>query len=478
MPQTTEAQPAAPGLVRGLRTRDAALITVGSVLGTGIFITTSDIARLLPHPGLILAVWMLGGVLTLAGALTYAELGAMFPKAGGQYHFLKEAYGPVWGFLFGWAAFTVINSGGIAALAVGFGEYLGSFVPFFSTGNVLWAVVLGGWTWSVSGGQVAGMLAILLLTAVNYIGLKEGTIVQNVVTIVKIGSIVGLAVVGLMVPPVVSQQLGAPIPPAATLTGFGLAMVAVLWSFDGWYGATASAGEMADPKRSLPLGLVIGTLVITALYGLMNLVYIRAVPVELMPETARIGETAASALFGPTGARFVSMAVLVSTFGCISSTILWAPRIYLAMAEDRLFFASLARVHPRHRTPGAAIVTQGVWAAALTLSGTYEQLYTYVIFAGMAFHVATGMAVIVLRSTRPDAPRPYRAWGYPLVPMLFVVSSLAIVLNTLWGRPYESIAGLGLVALGLPAYFWWKRQGLVSREAPPCRPGGKPLSRS
>jgi basic amino acid/polyamine antiporter, APA family len=455
-----------PALVKGLGTWDAALITIGSVLGTGIFLTTSDMARVLPHPGLILLAWACGGVLTLAGALTYAELGAMFPRAGGQYHFLKEAYGPLWGFLFGWTAFAVINCGGIAALAVGFGQYLGSFVPFFSTSQVLWTVPLG-WSWSVTGAQLAGAVAILFLTAVNYIGLREGTLVQNIVTLMKIGSVVGLGVLGLVVaaPIAVSPQLGASLPSTPLLAAFGMAMIAVLWSYDGWYGITASAGEMSNPKRNLPLGLLIGTVTITLLYVLMNLVYVRALPVEEMATAERIGERAADVLFGPIGAKLVTVAVLISTFGCISSTILWAPRIYLAMAEDRLFFSALARVHPRYRTPGASIVAQGAWSIVLALSGSYQQLYTYVIFAGTAFHVATGAAVFVLRRARPEADRPYRAWGYPVVPLLFVLSSLAIVVNTVFQMPLESIAGLGLVALGVPAYLHWQRAVSRDRES-------------
>jgi APA family basic amino acid/polyamine antiporter len=445
-----------PALVRGLGTFDGALITIGSILGTGIFITTADIARVLPHAGLILAVWVVGGLLTLAGALSYGELGAMFPRAGGQYHFLKEAYGPLWGFLFGWAAFLVINTGGIAALAVGFGEYLGSFVPFFSTSHALLRVPVGPWVWQVSGGQLAGAAAIIFLSCVNYIGLKEGAGVQNAVTIVKVASIIGLAGVGLVVAAPVQPNLGAPLPAGNVLSAFGVGMIAVLWSFDGWYGLTASAGEMRNPGRSLPLGLILGTLVVTILYVVMNVVYLRAMPVSAMGQTSRIGETAAAILFGSVGARLVSLAVLISTFGCISSTILWASRIYLPMAQDGLFFRSLAVIHPRHLTPGACVLAQGAWATALTLSGTYEQLYTYVVFAATAFHVATGSAVFVLRRTRPDAPRPYRTWGYPWVPALFVISSLVLVANTLTEKPAESLIGLGLVALGLPAFAWWR----------------------
>jgi len=447
----------APQLVRGLGALDAALITIGSILGTGIFITTGDIARALPHAGLILAVWIVGGLLTLAGALTYAELGAMFPKAGGQYHFLREAYGPLWGFLFGWASFFVIMSGGIATLAVGFGEYLGSFLPFFSTGHQLVQIPLGSRHFAVNGGQLAGALAIVLLTAVNYVGLREGVGLQNFVTWVKVGSILGLGVLGLLIPATATPQLFAPLTGTGLGAAFGIAMIAVLWSFDGWYAVTNMAGEMRRPERELPLGLVAGTAAVTLLYVLMNLVYLRALPVEAMSATSRIGEAAASALFGPIGGRLISVAVLISTFGCISSTILCAARIYLPMAQDGVFFPALARIHPRYSTPASCILAQGLWATALTFSGSYEQLYTYVVFAMVLFHAATGAAVIVLRRTRPDAPRPYRTWGYPWVPLVFILSSLALVANTLIEKPLESGTGLLLLALGLPAYAYWRR---------------------
>jgi APA family basic amino acid/polyamine antiporter len=444
-----------PQLVRGLGVWDAALLTIGSILGTGIFITTGDIARVVPHAGMILVLWAVGGILTLAGALTYAELGVLFPRAGGQYQFLKEAYGPLPGFLFGWGAFFIIMSGGIATLAVGFGEYLGAFVPFFSTRNPVLALPFGGPV--LNGGQLAGALAIALLTAVNYLGLKEGAGLQNLVTVVKVASILGLAAFGLAVPATAPAQLAAPLPPGNLLAALGVGMIAVFWSFDGWYAVTNVGSEMRRPDRDLPRGLILGTVAVTLLYVLMNLVYVRALSVEEMGRTPRIGEAAAQVLFGPIGARLITVAVLVSTFGCISATILYAARIYLPMAQDGVFFPALARIHPRYRTPSASILAQGVWSILLAFSGSYEQLYTYVIFAVVLFHAATGAAVFVLRRRIPDAPRPYRAWGYPFVPLVFVLSSAALVLNTLVEKPKESALGLGLLLLGVPAYLWWRR---------------------
>ena len=452
------------GLVRGLSTLDGTLLTIGSIVGTGIFLTTSDMARVLPHPGLILLVWLAGGLLTLAGALTYGELGAMYPRAGGLYHFVREAYGPLWGFLYGWTAFLVIMSGGIAAIGVAFGEYLGSFLPFFGTGNILASVPLGGWTWTLSGGQVAAVGAIVVLTGVNHLGLKEGAWVQNALTVLKIGAIVGLGALGLLAPAQTAPRLLAPVGgiPGGLLAAFGVAMIAALWTYDGWYGLTCSAGEMRNPGRSLPLGLILGTLVVTAMYLLLNLVYLRALPIPEMAGTPRVAEAAAAALFGPTGARIVSAVVLVSAFGCLSATILYSSRIYLPMAEDGLFFRSLARVHPRYRTPVACLWAQSGWSALLALSGTYSQLYTYVIFASVVFHAMTAAAVFLLRRRRPDHPRPYKAWGYPVVPALFILACLLLIGNTLVESPVESFWGLGVVALGLPAYVLFRRSSQSS----------------
>ncbi len=445
------------GLVRRLGRWDATFLTVGAVIGTGIFITTADIARVLPNQGMILLVWMLGGFLTLAGALTYAELGALFPRAGGMYHFLKEAYGTFWGFLYGWACFLIIMSGGIAALAVAFGEYLGSFVPLFSTRNVLFSLPIGGWTWSVSGGQLAAGLAILLLTAVNYLGVREGVGVQNFLTVFRIGSIIVFVGLAFLVEAPAAVSFVSPLPEVSLLAAIGVGMIAALWTYDGWYGPTFSAGEMRDPQRTLPFGLIWGTVIVMVLYALINIVYLRVLPLEVMAETPRIAETAATALFGAGGGKLMSFAVLVSTFGCLSATILYSSRIYLPMARDGVFFRGLAAVHPRFHIPGRSLWAQSLWAVVLALSGTYEQLYTYVIFAGLLFHVATAGAVIVLRRNRPDLERPYRVFGYPCVPMLFILGSFLLLAITLVEKPVESLIGLFFIAAGVPAYAWWRR---------------------
>jgi APA family basic amino acid/polyamine antiporter len=455
---TPRARSTQPELVRGLGVWDGVLLTISGIVGTGIFLTTADIARVLPHGGMILLVWIVGGALTLAGALSYAELGAMFPRAGGMYHFLKEAYGPLWGFFYGWASFWVIMTGGIAAIAVGTGEYLGAFFPYFSTRHILLTAPLGGYSWTLSGGQLAAAIFIAVLTAINVVGLRQGAMVQNALTVAKVGAIGAFLVFGFLVPAKASPQLAGALPPGNLLSAFGVGMIAALWTFDGWYGLTFSAGEMRNPGRNLPLGLVGGTAAVTAIYLLLNWVYLRALPAAEMGEHPRIAEAAAQTLFGERGAQLLTAAVLVSSLGCLAATILYAARIYLPMAQDGLFFRGLAEVDPRHRTPARCLIWQGMWSVLLTLSGKYDQLYTYVIFIATLMHVATGLAVFVLRRKRPDAPRPYRVWGYPVVPALFVLASAVLVANTLRERPVESLGGLGILALGLPAYVYWRRR--------------------
>ena len=459
-------------LVRGLGVWDATLLTIGSIVGTGIFLTTSDMVRVLPHAGLVLLVWLAGGLLTLAGALTYAELGVMFPRAGGQYQYLKEAYGPFWGFLFGWSGFLVGMSGGNAAIAVGFGEYLGGFLPWFSTQHVLAAVPIGGWSWTLSGGQIAAALAILLLTAINHVGLRAGAGAQNVLTAIKLAAMVGLVVFGLLatMPAARAAEATAAASPAlpagtALLAAFGVAMIASLWTYDGWYGVTCAAGELKNPARNLPRGLIGGTLIVVVLYLLLNVVYFRALPVSAVAAAPRVAEMAAGALFGPWAARLMAAAVLVSSFGCLSASLLYTSRIYQPMAADGLFFRALGRVHPKHHVPVASLWAQGAWTTVLALSGTYQQLYTYAVFSLVLFHVMTAAAVIVLRRRRPDVPRPYRTWGYPLVPLLFIGACLLLIGNTLVAKPVESLLGTGLLVLGVPAYGLFRRRARTSTAA-------------
>jgi basic amino acid/polyamine antiporter, APA family len=443
---------AAPGLRRALGTLDATLLTIGAVIGTGIFLTAGDVVRALPHPMLALGAWLAGGLISLAGALAFAEMGAMYPRAGGAYHYLREAWGRLPAFLYGWTCLLVIMSGGVAAIAVGFADYFGTFVPLLSSERVLWSVG----AWQVHGSQLTAVVAILLLTWANVIGVRNGASVQNFFTFIKLGAIAALVGFGLTSG---GQVASIPLPamtPSQMVVAVGVALVAVLWAFDGWYSPTFAAGELRDPARALPRGLIAGLVVVTVIYLALNWVYLKALPLETLAATSRAAEGAA-ATFGAGAARLVAAAVSISAFGCLAATILYSSRIYQPMAADGVFFRRVAAIHPRYHTPVAALWLQGVWAAALALTGGYTALFTYVVFGGVLFHVATGLALFRLRATRPNAERPYRAWGYPLVPALFVVGMLLITGSTLVVAPKESLLGLVLIAAGLPAYWWWRR---------------------
>lgn len=451
------------GLRRALGARDGALLTVGAMVGTGIFLVAGDVARAVPHPALVLAVWAVGGALTLTGALAYAELGAMFPRAGGLYHFVREAWGPLPAFLYGWTCLLVIMTGGIAAIGVGFGEYLGALVPAFSSGRVVLA--LGGW--SVSGAQCAAVLAIALLTVVNHFGVRPGATLQNAFTVAKVAAVVALVVLafGARAAPVPA----APVPLVPPLAAIGLALVAALWTYDGWYALTFAAGEMRAPARDLPRALVGGVAAVTVLYLLLNAVYLRALPVATLAASPRAAEAAAGALAGARGSALVALAVVVSSFGCLAATILYASRLYSPMSDDGVFPRLFARIHPRWRTPAAALWLQGAWAAALALTGGYTALFTYVTFGSLLFHLLGGLALFRLRAVRPAAVRPYRAHGYPFVPGLFVAATLLLAGVTLAGTPRESTLGLLAIAAGLPAYAWWRR-GRARAVAPAADP--------
>jgi len=444
---------AGPSLRRTLGARDGASLTIGAMVGTGIFLTAGDVARAVPHPALVLAVWLIGGALTLAGALAYAELGAMFPRAGGLYHFVREAWGPLPAFLFGWTCLLVIMTGGIAAIAVGFGEYLGALIPFFSSSRVAFAFG----SWSVSGAQLAAAGAIVLLTAVNQLGVREGALVQNVFTLCKvivIGVLVafGLGTAGVAAPP------SGPVMAGFAWPALGLALVASLWTYDGWYALTFAAGEMRDPSHDLPRELVNNVAAMTVLYLLLNVAYLRALPVHVLAASPRAAEAAAAVFLGRRGATFVSLAVVISSFGCLAATILYASRVYAPMAEDGVFPARFARIDSRHGTPVDALWLQGAWAVALALTGGYTSLFTYVTFGSLLFHLLGGLALFRLRVERPNAERPYRAHGYPIVPALFVGATLLLAATTLVNTPRESVLGLLAIGAGLPAYAWWRRR--------------------
>jgi APA family basic amino acid/polyamine antiporter len=446
------------GLVRAIGLGSAILFVVGSVIGSGIFLTTGGMAAIVPSAPLLLTAWVLGGALAITGGLTYAEMGAMFPRSGGVYVFLREAYGPLPAFLYGWAALFVVVSGGIAAVAVGFAEYLSYFVPALSHSRIVAFVHTPWLAVSVSAGQIVAATSIVILGAVNYVGVRSGNRVNAVLTAAKIGGLAALPIMALVawrvhpaLTPIVPPDLARPA------VSFGIAMIAVLWTYEAWYFVTYAAGEIKDPQRNVPRALVWGILVLTTVYLTVNLAYFFALSVDEMRGVTRIAERAATAMVGPRGATFVALTVVVSTFGCNAAALLAGSRLLFAMASDGVFFPAASRVHERYRTPHLAIIGLTAWSAILALSGTYDQLFTYVMFASILFSVAAGIALFRLRRTMPDRPRPYRTWGYPVIPLLFIAGATAFVLNTLVERPVQSLAGLGLLALGLPAYWYWKR---------------------
>jgi basic amino acid/polyamine antiporter, APA family len=445
-------------LVRAIGVGSAILFVVGSVIGSGIFLTTGVMAQTIPSVSLLLLAWTLGGVLAIAGGLTYAEMGAMFPRSGGVYVFLREAYGPLPAFLYGWAALLVVISGGIAAVAVGFAEYLSYFFPALSPSVVVMSADAGFTRISISAGQLVAAALIVVIGAINYVGVRRSNFVIVVVTVAKVGALAALPIIGILYTRV-TPVLTPVVPPdlARPAAAFGVAMIAVLWTYEAWYFVTYAAGEIKDPQRNVPRALVGGLLLLTTIYVVVNIAYFLALPLEEMQGVTRVAERAATVLVGPAGATFIALTVVLSTFGNNMAGMLAGSRLLFGMASDGVFFPSCRRVHERYRTPHVAIVALTIWSAVLALSGSYEQLFTYVMFASILFSVAAGAALFKLRRDRPDQMRPYRTLGYPAVPIVFIAGSAAFVLNTLIERPVESLSGLGLLALGLPVYWYWSQ---------------------
>jgi APA family basic amino acid/polyamine antiporter len=431
------------GLRRALGPFDLTMIAIGSTIGSGIFLTPSSIAQALPSPWFILAAWVLGGCMALAGALTFAELGGMMPQAGGMYVYLTEAYGGLAGFLFGWAYALVVNTGGVAALCVAFATYAGAIIPLDPTGRILLAV---------------GGLAVV--TVVNVLGVKQGGIFADIFTGLKLLGI-GLVIVAGIVGG--GEITGTAEPGGGPAGGWGgafaLAMVGVLWSYGGWQHTSFTAGEAVDPARTVPRAMVVGAAVVVGVYLLTNVAYMRLLPVSAIAGADRLAVEAVEPVFGATGGLLIALAICISVYGTAGIYTLTAPRIYFAMAADGVFFRSVAAVHPRFRTPSTAIVLQSLWAAVLILFwGTFEDLISYVVFTDWIFFAMTAAAVMVLRRRRPDAPRPYRVWGYPFTPLFFIAVAVWFVMNTLVQKPEQALAGLLFLALGVPAYLFWKRR--------------------
>jgi APA family basic amino acid/polyamine antiporter len=453
-------------LVRAIGLGSAVLFVMGSVIGSGIFLTTGVMAAALPSPALLLLAWFAGGVIALTGGLTYAELGAMFPRSGGIYVYLREAFGPLLAYLYGWAALLIFFSGGIAAVAVGFADYVSYFAPALSPSRVLLSVPTPLGQWTVSAAQIVAVVCIAALAWINYVGVRTGNRANVVITIAKVAGLAALPIMALLFSHTSPEWTPIVPPVARPLAAFGVAMIAVLWANDAWYCVTWIAGEMKNPQRDLPRALFYGISLLTLVYFVVNVAYLYALPMDELRGVGRVGEKAATALVGSRGASFVALTVVVSTLGCDLAAILAGARLLFAMAHDGVFLPVAARVHPVHRTPHIAIVALSSWSAILALSGTYEQLFTYVIFSSSLLHTIGAFGVFRLRWLRPDHPRPYRVWAYPVVPIVFILASGAVVLNTLMERPKESIAGLGFLALGLPFYWLSSRAGESEGQSP------------
>ena len=488
------AEAAAPGaLLRSLGLLDATMIVVGSMVGSGIFIVSADIARQVHSPGLLLIVWLVTGVMTMIGALCYGELAAAMPAAGGQYVYLRESLGPLWGFLYGWAMLLVVQTATIAAVAIAFAKFTGVLVPWFSSSTWLWQIgtlgpfhlwfgELGPYTVGLHTQNLFAILSIVLLTWVNLRGIHIGALVQNLFTYTKTGALVGVIVLGFLLATESALRAnfgmfwgpagpttGAETGWADTLTLIAVAMVGSLFAADAWNNVTFVAGEVKDPGRTLPRALAFGAGLVTLLYLLVNVSYLCVLPLAGTPgaPTAiergiqfatedRVATAVAEIVLGAGGAAIMAVAVLISTFGCNNGLILAGARIYYAMARDRLFFQSVGVLN-RHHVPGVALLVQGVWASLLCLSGTYSQLLDFLIFTVLLFYILTIAGLLVLRHTRPAMVRPYRVWGYPILPLLYLALAVFIEVQLLRYKPQYTWPGLLIILLGIPVYWLWKK---------------------
>src|SRR5229473_235905 len=498
-----------PGFVRAIGLFDGTMIVVGSMIGSGIFIVAADISRVTGSPGGLLLTWIITGLLTISAALAYGELAALFPHAGGQYVYLREAYSPLWGFLYGWTLFLVIQTGTIAAVAVGFARYLGVLFPSISpTTWIIHPISLGSkLAISLSIQQFVGIVMVVLITFLNTLGVRLGKLIQNIFTSAKTLSLLGLILIGVFVGrnhAAISDNFGhfwtvrgaLPIEPGAnffkgwfpTLTAasgffglavaFGLSQVGSLFSADAWNNIGFTAAEVKNPKRDVALSMAFGTMIVITLYCLANLAYLFTLPlvqIQTAPDD-RVATAALNAIFGPVGALMMAVAIIISTFGCNNGLILAGSRVAYAMARDGLFFRATGKLNAKG-VPGTALIYQGVWIAVLILlrtkkpDGSYGNLYSnlldYVVFAALLFYVLTIAGIFVLRKKRPEAERPYRAFGYPFVPVLYIVAAVAIMLVLLLYQTQTAGKGLEIVLIGVPVYViwsWWSRRAAKLRS--------------
>jgi APA family basic amino acid/polyamine antiporter len=451
------------GLVKGLGLVDATALVMGSMIGSGVFIVAADIARQVESPGLLIATWVATAILTLIAALSYGELAAAMPHAGGQYVYLREAFGPMYGFLYGWTLFMVIQTGTIAAVAVAFAKFAGVFAPWISAQNYL----VGSGRTGINTQEVVAIAIIVLLTAVNTRGIRTGAMVQNVFTFAKVAALLGLAISGFLVgrnAEAVASNFHGFMRNAdwgwTTVRLVGVAMVGALFSSDAWNNVTFTAGEVRNPRRNLPLSLALGVILVSALYIACQFVYLNVLTLPEIQHAAedRVATAAASRIFGPVAVKLMAAAIMISTFGCANGLILSGARVYFAMAKDKLFFRRAGELAPRTHSPVFALLVQCVWAVLLTLSGSYSDLLDYVIFAVLVFYILTIAGLFVLRRTRPDLDRPYKAIGYPVLPALYIAAASLIEVLLLMYKPNYTWPGLIIVLLGVPVYWVWRRK--------------------
>jgi APA family basic amino acid/polyamine antiporter len=452
------------GFVKGLGLTGATTLVMGSMIGSGIFIVSADVSRQVKSPGLLIVCWLLGALLTIVAALSYGELAAMLPHAGGQYVYLREAFGRLWGFLYGWTLFVVIQTGTIAAVAVAFAKYTGVFFPSISAANYL----LGSGKIGLTTQQLLAIAIIVVLTWVNTRGIKTGALVQNVFTFAKVASLLGLAVLGFLLgrnPAAIAANFGAHFWDGASFSFaavalVGTAMVGPLFSSDSWNNVTFAAAEVENPRRNLPLSLGLGVGVVSALYVACNFVYLSVLTlpqIQTAPED-RVATAVVSVMFGPVATSIMAAAIMVSTFGCLNGIILSGARVYYTMAHDKLFFKRAGHLNAQTHAPVWALAMQCVWAVLLTLSGQYNDLLDYVIFAVLLFYILTIGGLFRLRRTCPDLDRPYRAVGYPVLPALYILMAGLIEILLLVNKPAFTVRGLILVLLGVPVYFLWRQK--------------------
>ncbi len=439
------------GLRRQLSWLDATAIIIGTIIGSGIFITPGLVARGIPSPGLILITWIAGGFLCLLGALIFAELASFMPATGGIYVFLKEAFGPLISFIFGWLFLLVIKPGAIATITTGVAIYVGELIPLSTLGIKLVAI-----------------LVIILLSSIHYRGVRLGSNIQNVLTSIKIILVVGFIVLGFTSGASDWSLLSAGGGGGfnlGMLSAMGIALAAILWTYDGWADICYMAGEVKDPGRSLPRAILLSTLAVIVIYVAMNVIFIITVPMEQMAMSDRVAADSARTLLGSGGAALVTIAILISIIGGANGSIMLGPRVFYRMGADGYFFRWTGRIHPKFRTPANAVVVQGTWAAVLALSGTFEQLVNYFIFTTWLFFVLSTVALFVFRKRFPDRERPYSTPGYPWVPSVFIVIAMTMLINSLVQRPLESGIGLGFAILGIPVYYLLFRNRHVPGES-------------